>query len=111
MTHSRGAAPRLGEGGSSGGPGSGPPRPAPVANPTLGAGIIERAEGEFIERLVRLLDLGLSLADARPVALVAAVASVKKEPEYAQWAPRICEALHRRAGAPTMVDQFVAKGP
>ena len=59
--------------------------------------VVERAAGVFIDRLDRLVDQGLSLRDARPVALVVAQASNEDEPNFEYWAPLIEAALARRA--------------
>ena len=64
------------------------------------ADVVERAAGVFIDRLDRLVDQGLSLRDARPVALVVALATIEDEPNFEHWAPLIEAALARRARAP-----------
>jgi hypothetical protein len=65
--------------------------------------VVERAARVFIDRLDRLVAQGFSLADARPVALVVALASIEDEPDFEHWAPLIEAALARRARAPRVM--------
>lgn len=61
------------------------------------AEIAEHAAMAFVEHLDRLIGQGLTLEDARRVALIVALASIEDEPDGERWIPLIEDALARRA--------------
>jgi hypothetical protein len=59
--------------------------------------LVERAATVFIERLDRLLEQDLRLAEAKSIAMVVALATIDDEPDVEHWTPLILAVLDRRA--------------
>lgn len=67
--------------------------------------LVEKAATVFVERLDRLLEQDLRLAEAKSIAMVVALATIEDEPDVERWTPLIQAALARRAQS-----QFTPRG-